>query len=106
MGKKEVRSKFRREVFERDHYTCKVCGKTWGLAEQAELNAHHITDRSLMPSGGYVVENGITVCEGECHLRCEAYHLTGDPTLLYTPDRLYRMIRSSYQLAFKASEKL
>jgi len=74
------------------------------------MNAHHITDRSLMPNGGYVKENGVTVCDGEgsCHLRCEQYHITGgdfvDPEC--HPDVLYSKIGSSHEAAVSASEKL
>lgn len=108
--KKARRAAFRRSVFERDRYTCRVCGKQWSPtdADPADhrINAHHITDRSSMPNGGYVPENGITVCEDPCHLRVERFHLEGhaDPGL--HPDDLYAKIGSSYEGARRASEAL
>ena len=47
--KKEIRSKFRKDVFERDNHQCKMCAK-----KGCELDAHHIVDRNDMPNGGYV----------------------------------------------------
>ena len=55
-SKKLIRQKFRDEVFGRDGYKCVFCGKT------NNLDAHHITNRNEMPNGGYVKENGITLC--------------------------------------------
>ena len=55
MSKKEIRNKFRTEVFKRDNYTCQVCGYgPFKIEPENILDAHHITDRSLMPNGGYV----------------------------------------------------
>lgn len=48
-------------VFERDHYTCQVCG-TVGR----KLNAHHKKKWSEYPELRYFVSNGITLCE-DCH---------------------------------------
>ena len=58
MSKKKIREDFRNSVFDRDGHKCKMCGNP-----KAKLDAHHITDRSLMPNGGYVKENGIYLCE-------------------------------------------
>jgi 5-methylcytosine-specific restriction endonuclease McrA len=105
MGKKDTRNNFRQTVFERDEHTCKVCGVK---RPEAELDAHHITDRNEMPGGGYVAENGITVCKDECHMKVEYFHISDNkqwnPGL--HPDDLYRMIDSSYELAFEKSEEL
>jgi len=50
-----------------------------------------------MLNGGYVKENGITVCEEVCHLKVEKYHITNGkewyPGL--HPDDLYAKINSS-----------
>ena len=61
--------RFRAAVFGRDGFTCRGCGfaSTPERAEDA-LDAHHITDRNEMPNGGYVAENGITLCE-VCHAK-------------------------------------
>lgn len=99
--KKHIRAKFREAVFNRDRYTCVMCN----ISPKSRLDAHHITDRSLMPNGGYVVENGISLCEG-CHMRAEQYHRTGISYPGYSPDELYMKIKSSYELALNASRKL
>lgn len=99
--KKEIRDKFRSSVFKRDRNKCRMCS----FNEPDKLDAHHITDRKLMPNGGYVVENGISLCP-ECHVRAEAFHSTGTPVLGYSPEDLYTIIGSSYNQAIEASKKL
>ena len=103
--KKDVRVKFREDVFTRDGNKCKVCGAT-----DVKLDAHHITDRSLMPNGGYVKENGITLCDqlNGCHMKAEEYHLTEGNRCQkkYEPEQLYKLINSSYEKAVYQSEKL
>ena len=56
MNKKEIRSAFRRAVFERDNYTCRVCNKPGKCRQTGEfkgkniprdpLDAHHIINRN------------------------------------------------------------
>jgi hypothetical protein len=72
---------------------------------QKELDAHHITDRHLMPNGGYVRENGISLCP-DCHVKAEVYHSTGVAHPGYAPDDLYKAINSNLEKAIEASEKL
>jgi predicted restriction endonuclease len=101
-GKKIVRENFRNAVFQRDKYKCVMCG-----ASNISLDAHHITDRNEIPNGGYVKENGISLCES-CHLKAEKFHISGkiEFELGYHPDDLYRMIKSSYEKAVKESNNL
>lgn len=105
MSKKDIRKDFRAAVFKRDKFTCRVCGTK--RAEDA-LDSHHITDRSEIIHGGYVVSNGVTVCRDVCHMKVERFHITGgtewDEGL--HPDDLYRMIGSSREQAERDSEKL
>jgi len=54
-----TRKQFRTEVFERDSHTCTV---PW-CEEQTDLDAHHILERDLWDDGGYIPDNGATVCE-------------------------------------------
>lgn len=54
-------AEWRKKVFERDEYTCQVCGKVGG-----KLNAHHIREYARYPYLRYEVSNGITLCE-KCH---------------------------------------
>ena len=102
--KKLVRERFRNEVFDRDSNKCRVCG--WSLqTNEVHLDAHHITDRSLMPNGGYVKENGISLCPA-CHERAEEFHSTGTARPGFAPEDLYGLIGSSYERALRASERL
>jgi hypothetical protein len=63
-----------------------------------------------MPNGGYVPENGITLCAGEdqdnCHWKAEQYHATGTALPGFSPDDLYAKIGSDWMKAWEASEKL
>ena len=105
MTKREIREHFRSSVFKRDKNTCKVCNTK---RKTEDLDAHHITDRSKMPNGGYVLENGITVCKQDCHFKVEMFHIyegeQWEPGL--HPNDLYKMINSSYELAISKSEEL
>ena len=76
-----------------------MCGK------KGSLDAHHITDRNEMPNGGYVPENGITLCiaddDDSCHFKAEVWHRSGKTAFFpgYKPDDLYALIDSSYEKA-------
>lgn len=52
---------FRKDVFERDNYTCQICGK-----RSTNLNAHHLNSFNWDVNNRYNKENGITLCE-KCH---------------------------------------
>ncbi len=112
-SKKQVRADFRQTVFERDRYRCAICRKP-GRDRQGgdgyrhfhpdskklvELDAHHITSRDLMPNGGYVKENGITLCD-VCHVQAES------DALGFQADDLYERIGSEYKIAVQASQEL
>ena len=79
-----------------------MCG-----AAEFPLDAHHITDRNLMPNGGYVKENGISLCP-PCHIYAENYHIHDGKMWSegYHPNDLYAKIGSSYEKAVEASKKL
>jgi hypothetical protein len=96
--KKQVREKFRNAVFTRDGGKCVFCNA------QA-VDAHHITDRNEIVNGGYVKENGISLC-AEHHILAEKYHETGVSAEGFSPEDLYKKIKSSKELAIKMSEKL
>jgi predicted restriction endonuclease len=98
--KKLIRQKFRKAVFTRDGYRCRNCGKE---GTEDTLDAHHITDRTLMPSGGYVAQNGISLCE-PCHEQAEIFHSTGEALPGFSVEDLYKLIGSSYEKALRASQ--
>lgn len=54
-------NEWRRNVFERDHFTCALCDIKGG-----KLQAHHIKTRGKYPELTLVEDNGITLCK-ECH---------------------------------------
>jgi hypothetical protein len=97
---KKWRKEFNMSCLERDNHKCKFCNVT------ENLDVHHITDRHDMPNGGYVMTNGITLCN-EHHLMCEQYHKSGGFAKEgYHPNDLYLIIGSSYDVAFKESLEL
>jgi 5-methylcytosine-specific restriction endonuclease McrA len=100
--KKQVRENFRNEVFLRDGNKCRKCDK-----KECGLDAHHITDRIEMPNGGYVKENGISLC-AECHIKAEVWHISGNLEFEqgYHPNDFYTLINSNYALALLKSIKL
>ena len=104
--KKQVRAAFRAAVFRRDDYTCRGCGcKSSRERADDELDAHHITDRNEMPGGGYVPENGISLC-GRCHLLAEMFHNGESPPAGFSPAELYAAVGSSYECALAACQRL
>jgi 5-methylcytosine-specific restriction endonuclease McrA len=107
MTKKEIRKKFRQDVFRRDKYHCKCCGipgfdrqgsedhlKYHKDQNAVELDAHHIQERN---DTNYVKENGISVC-GDCHLLCEKFHQTNGKEWVegFHPNDLYLKIGSDW----------
>lgn len=108
-NKKEVRTNFKNAVFKRDNYTCRCCDTYYGIDKAEEfLDSHHITDRTEIINGGYVKQNGISLCKKDCHMKAEKFHITGgiEWELGMHPDDLYKLIGSSKEEAIKASEKL
>ena len=119
-NKNKVRRKFRDDTFNRDGNCCKWCGEDFSDQDHPEnyLDAHHITDRNKMPNGGFVKENGISLCKeklnekGEnaesCHMKAEMFHISEglhwEPGM--HPDDLYKLIGSLKELAIEKSEKL
>ncbi len=52
---------WRQAVFERDNYTCQICGQVGGI-----LNAHHIERYRNNIERRTDITNGVTLCE-RCH---------------------------------------
>ena len=111
--KQQIRDKFRNDVLERDGYKCKMCG-----IGDVKLDAHHITNRKQMPNGGYVKENGISLCDrwNGCHFKAEQFNcnytedyiieIKGKELEPFRAANLYKLIGSSYEIAYKKSERL
>ncbi len=59
---------WRKDVFERDLYTCQCCGDKSGNGHRVELNAHHINNWKDNEDLRYDVKNGITLCD-KCHMQ-------------------------------------
>lgn len=105
-GKKQVRAAFRDATFKRDKYRCVMCTfKSSPEKAEEELDAHHITDRNEMPNGGYVKENGVSLC-APCHIKAEIFHSTGVAHPGYSPEDLYVKIGSTKERAVVASQRL
>lgn len=98
-NKKQVRQNFRDVVFKRDGQKCLFCSET------ENLDAHHIFPRRDMPNGGYVKENGASLCKDH-HLlaeKCLEGELRDEK---FMPEALYKIIGSSFEDAIEASERL
>ena len=58
---------WRKKVFERDLYTCQICGDIGG-----KLNADHIKPFALYPELRFELSNGRTLCE-YCHRKTDTF---------------------------------
>ena len=58
--------KWRKDVFDRDFYSCQCCNNRSTEGNPVILNAHHIYNWKDYPSKRYSVDNGITLCY-DCH---------------------------------------
>lgn len=58
---------WRRQVFERDNWTCQECG-----VRNNKLHPHHIKAKSTHPELVFEVSNGITLCK-DCHRKTDSY---------------------------------
>lgn len=65
-----ARERFREGVFARDRRRCVVC-------TARASDAHHLLERRLFPDGGYVLDNGVSLCS-TCHLDAEATLISPD----------------------------
>jgi 5-methylcytosine-specific restriction endonuclease McrA len=103
--KKEIRRNFRNVCFKRDKYNCVTCNFSSSLeTAEEELDCHHITPREDMPNGGYILENGISLCR-LCHIKAEEFYATGKAHPGFHPNELYQKIKSSKEKAIAADYK-
>ena len=102
--KKKLRKQFKTSVVNRDNTSCVMCGYKSIAQDYSDLDAHHITDRHKFINGGYVLENGISLCSN-CHIKAEQFHSTGIAYTGYSVEDLYGKIHSSYSKAIEADSK-
>jgi len=57
---------WRKQVYQRDNYTCQICGDRQYRGHKVELNSHHIERFSDNEALRVSVDNGITLCIS-CH---------------------------------------
>ncbi|MDR6218324.1 RNA ligase family protein [Deinococcus soli (ex Cha et al. 2016)] len=89
-----TRDTFRALTFDRDGHRCVVCGRA-----DVKLDAHHILERRLFRTGGYFLDNAVSLCDqGEhgCHMRAERTLISPDELreragigTVVLPDHLY-----------------
>jgi len=58
---------WREKVFQRDDFTCQICGERGG-----EIHADHIKQFAYFPELRFNVENGRTLCV-DCHKNTDTY---------------------------------
>jgi hypothetical protein len=62
---------WRKQVFERDNYTCQNCGARSGRGKAVLLHPHHIKSYTYYKELRYELTNGLTLCV-ECHKKIHA----------------------------------
>ena len=74
---KKIRNSFeykqwRKSIFERDNYTCVLCGIKNGFGKSIKLQADHIKPFSQYPKLRFSINNGRTLCI-DCHKKTDTY---------------------------------
>jgi len=81
-----IESIWRKLVYNKDNYTCKICGDRGGCGHRVKLNAHHILPYAKYPNVRYDISNGITLCE-KCHRMLHSFNRIV-PNIMYINDYL------------------
>lgn len=63
---------WRKNVFERDNFTCQNCGVKNGCGKSIYFNADHIKPFALYPELRFSIDNGRTLCV-DCHKKTGTY---------------------------------
>lgn len=80
---------WRANVFKRDDYTCKHCGK-----KGCYITAHHIKSWAKYPDLRFNTDNGLTLCE-ECHKKTDNYKGRNIKGYKHSSDAIEKMRVSS-----------
>lgn len=93
-----VIAQFKVSVLARDNHICKKCG-------QSAVEAHRIIED--LPNGGYVIDNGISLCL-ICNKLAKKFHASKgkDWAAGFHPSELFKLIKSSYEIAYNATLKI
>jgi len=83
---------WRKSVFERDGYTCKVCGIKSSAGSRVRLNADHIKQFAYYPDLRFDVSNGRTLCE-PCHRKTPTWGYTGKKAVLESTKQTYEELK-------------
>lgn len=76
---KEHTDNWRIDVYERDNFTCQVCGDKGRKGHQLMLNAHHLDGWNWCKDKRFKTSNGITLCE-DCHVEFHKEYGYGNNT--------------------------
>ena len=71
-------AEWRERVFERDDYTCQLCGAKSQVGERVELHPHHKRSFTKYPKLRFEIANGITLCKN-CHRRIHTLKIRLNP---------------------------
>ena len=71
---KHTKVKFRNKIYQRDEYTCQICGQVGG-----KLNAHHLDGWNWAKDKRFTTSNGVTLCE-DCHSKFHNVYGKGNNT--------------------------
>lgn len=58
---------WRKNVFQKNNYTCQKCKERSRKGNPIKINAHHIKNWKDYPESRYDINNGVTLCE-KCHI--------------------------------------
>jgi 5-methylcytosine-specific restriction endonuclease McrA len=81
---------WRKEVFDRDNYTCQCCGDS----TSGNLNAHHLNSWDWCVESRLDINNGITLCN-ICHVDFHGIYGYGDNTIGQWREYLRNLLKDS-----------
>ena len=73
-------NKWKKDVFQRDNYTCQYCGNRSSKGNPVILNAHHLDGYNWCKEKRFDISNGITLCK-ECHFDFHKIYGNGNNTI-------------------------